>query len=106
MLFSGTDQDIIKDFTEAFQEAAKRLDNADCAKLYGGQEAALNALYGASYASSALGKPVYESSFTSNPYWNLSNIIDTCCGNNRAACEVLLLPVCLLKDSETLSFPT
>ena len=49
------DKGAINDFNKAFQEAVSRLDNDDCAKLFGGKEAALKALYGASMLTVILG---------------------------------------------------
>lgn len=55
------DKGAIKDFTNAFNEAVSRLDDPDCAILFGGKTAALSALYGASYSYRNLGRPSYNS---------------------------------------------
>jgi hypothetical protein len=59
---SGTrDKNAIKDFQNAFEEALSRLINDDCAKLFGGKEAAYKALFGARYGYRNLGGPKYNS---------------------------------------------
>ncbi|MBI3427145.1 MAG: hypothetical protein HY011_29805 [Acidobacteria bacterium] len=45
-----TDKGKIKDFNNAIAEATSRLNSDDCAKLFGGKDAALGALYGARYS--------------------------------------------------------
>lgn len=54
------DKGAIRDFNNAFNETVSRLDDADCAKLFGGKEAALKALYGASYSYRDLGPRTYD----------------------------------------------
>ena len=54
------DKGAINDFTNAFKDAVSRLDNEDCAKLFGGKDAALKALFGANYAYRDLGNRKYD----------------------------------------------
>jgi hypothetical protein len=54
------DKGKIKVFTNAFNKAVSLLDNEACAKLFGGKDAALKALYGASYSYRDLGVPIYN----------------------------------------------
>jgi hypothetical protein len=57
---AGADKDATNDFNNAFKEAETRLDDPDCAKLFGGKSAALTALYGANYGYAKLGAPTYD----------------------------------------------
>src|SRR5262249_42041819 len=50
----------INDFNNSFNEAVARLNNPDCAKLFGGLNAAQTALYGAKYGYTDLGTPKYD----------------------------------------------
>ena len=54
------DKDAIRDFGSAFGETVDRLDNPDCANLFGGKEAALKALFGATYSYRDLGAAKYD----------------------------------------------
>jgi RHS repeat-associated protein len=59
---AGTkDKDAINDFNNSFNEAVARLNDSDCAKLFGGLNAAQTALYGAKYSYADLGAPKYDS---------------------------------------------
>jgi hypothetical protein len=54
------DKGAIKDFNNAFADAVSRLSDEDCAKLFGGKEAALKALLGANYSYRDLGTAKYD----------------------------------------------